>query len=499
MFTKQINGLTLTNRVADSVFPNITSMNDGNYDKSFLATLRVIMHSRVGEERVQLRVHEPFYYYNDINTVRAVHCIESFIYGTDFNQESGVISVCSFQGDERTSTLACQKLDEGFIDKFPNFTALEDVAKWLSQHGKIDGRVYIDETKHNVAIFAHHLNMKQWHLLQSLIPRYFPWYFVDKPLSEKETALLKSLTNRYAPDYESLVIEFTSQFDFRTSEIRNALKGFETRFEQKALQQVRRELDNNERYTHDLEEQFKTLFKERENLIIREIGLTEKIRRGGDGEDSELLEYFLCNKGLHIVGVNGGCIDFIVTTTLSNYDPDLFDSTIARKGDSFFYREYDTGNRYQNEEFTDDRIERLMKAVFSTELLKIKVCAAYRLNFDNGEYMGFRGYYFPEDIKAEYTPNQHIQHYACLGNNQPVIRNAMRNRDYVGAVSACCSSATNINMSEANTGTFFMQQILSRNPGKIILMPDGSSMTPIDAVKWLEAQDVKETNNEETN
>lgn len=67
----------------------------------------------------------------------------------------------------------------------------------------------------------------------------------------------------------------------------------------------------------------------------------------------------------------------------------------------------------------------------------------------------------------------------------------MLDRDYVNAVALCCASATNINFTEPNTGTFFMQKICANDVGRIIEMPDGSTMTPLDAVKWLEDQDAK--------
>lgn len=52
-------------------------------------------------------------------------------------------------------------------------------------------------------------------------------------------------------------------------------------------------------------------------------------------------------------------------------------------------------------------------------------------------------------------------------------------------------------MSEANTGTFFMQKICANDVGKIIQMPDGSTATPLDAVRWLEAQDAEKQKEKE--
>ena len=207
----------------------------------------------------------------------------------------------------------------------------------------------------------------------------------------------------------------------------------------------------------------------------------------GEG-DSELLDFFLCNKSLNLVKAHNGQLEFIVTTVISSFDPEVAENAIRNKK-SFIYRHYSRHTEYGNEELTDERIERLMTEVLINERLKLKVCAAYYLNFADGSFGGKRNYDYPEKIIAEYVPNQHIDYYACLGNNDPHVRNAMKAKDYVRAVSACCSSATNMNLTESNTGTFFMEKICDKNAGKIILMPDGTSMTPVDAVKWLEEQE----------
>ena len=138
---------------------------------------------------------------------------------------------------------------------------------------------------------------------------------------------------------------------------------------------------------------------------------------------------------------------------------------------------------------TDERIYRLMTAIFRDEQLKLRTCAAYRLNFSEGTYAGLKFYDYDRELLAEHTPNQHIHQYGCFGNNGPHIRKAMLDRDYVTAISLCCACTSNMNLTESNTGTFFMEQILGNSPGNIIQMPDGKCVTPLEAVKWLEEQE----------
>lgn len=495
MFNKTLSGLTLTKQVADGLFQNINGQ-DFRGDTSFLATLRALMYKRVPkEESIWLRVSASRYGKYEIDGATAKDCVRAFLRNTDIiSAVPGALHIHTFDGDEEGNTASFAAIDNGGVNAALGnaFTSLPDVAKFLEQNGKIRARVFISEERKSVLIFVEKLDIKRWHLLQSLIPRYMPWYVRENPFDDEEVALIRSLTKRYAPDYTELIEKFASRFDFRTQAVRNMLRGFENAFEKDKLQSVQREITNNRNRIEQLEQQFRDLYVRIADLTTQELGLIAKMRGDGDdNKDTEFMEYMLCNKSINLVRVSGGTIEFIVTTTISSFDPELFESAIERFGRSFFYRHYQTGQRYQNEEMTDERIKRLMIAIFRDEIMKLRVCAAYKLNFSDGGYYGLKNYSFPEDILRDHTPNQHIQHYACLGNNQTYIRKAMINRDYVAAVSNCCGSATNINLSEANTGTFFMQKICANDVGKIIQMPDGSTATPLDAVKWLEAQDAE--------
>lgn len=136
-------------------------------------------------------------------------------------------------------------------------------------------------------------------------------------------------------------------------------------------------------------------------------------------------------------------------------------------------------------------MKRLLRAIFVDEVLKIRLCAAYTLNFATGEYAGRKGYAFARDIVIDHTPNQHIQGFRCLGQNERMIRDSMRQHDYVGAVSACIQSAKSVNVTEDTTCKLMINRLFASDATKFIQMPDKTTMTPFDAVKWLEEQDVK--------
>ena len=494
MFTKELYGLTLASDVANGVFPNISASWFGN-DATFVATLRALMYKRVPkEESIIASWNDSYLYADDVRNATVQNTIKALVRGTNvFSGIRGSIQIHSLRNTIEHNDAVFEVLTEKNINSvgvLAGFKSMPDMDKFLEQK-KIRARFFIREELSQVLIFIENLDIKRWHLLQSFIPRYFPTYFKEIPLEDDELKLIKSLTNRYAPDYEEIIEEFAKKFDFRTQKIRKALQGYEAKFEKQKLDQVKRQIEDYRYRIQDLENTFRNYYQQIDTLTTTQLGLECKINSKNTDEESELLDYFLCNKALNLVGVNGTQIEFIVTTALTNFDPDLFDTLIEKEG-SCFYRDHNTRARYSNKEMTDERIKRLMLAIFRDGLLKLKVCAAYRLDFGNGNYAAIKNYYYPPEILRNHTPNQHIEHFACLGNNGPIIRAAMLERDYVKALAACFSSATNINMTEAHTVSYFLQRVLSADADKVIEMPDGTHKTPLEAVKWLEEQDTQE-------
>ena len=491
MFIQEVRGLTLTSAVADTLFQNITGTHFG-FDESFLATLRALVYDRIQkEESVTLKFSNLTIRKNDCENTTARDLVRYILRRSGIlDGDTGVLCVYSLDGNDEDAKATLAVIDKnGLTPAIGGFKSIEKIAQYFSQKCRFDARVYVNEDTRNTVVLVNHVTLKRWHCIQGMIPLYLPWFFNDKPISEKEQALLLTLQKRYEPEYRKLIEEIAQKFDFRTEALKQQLKGFETEFEREKIEtvdrQINMELDNIERIRRNFQQHYQTL----QELQIQKIGLETAARNGGGEESNETLDFFLHNKALELVERNKGRLKFIVKTTINNYDPDLFDRAIRNKR-SFFYIDYWSHRPYPGN-WTPDMIERLMTAIFSDEKLKLRVCAAYYVDFREGSYGGFKEYDYPRNIRLTYMPNQHIDKYRCLGNNEQYIWEAMRKHDFVTAIMQCLSSAQNINFSEDNTGTFFMQVITSKDPGCIIELPNGEAVTPIDAVKWLEDQDEK--------
>ncbi len=381
MFSKEICGLTLANGIASTLFQNIKG-DKYRSDESFVATLRALLHSRVPkEESVKLQYTYSDYSAGQLSDSAPRDCVRAFMKNTYIIYgEHGILLIHSFEGGSEEDNTACFRvLDEGVPKVAKGFKPLDDLSNWIETSAKFRAKIYINEETRNTIVFTEKMSTKRWHMLESLVTRYFPWYFGPNPLNEEELELVKTLTKRYAPNYEAAIETFAKKFDFRSQIVRSKLTGFETQFDRYKLRDVRANIENVNRQLRELESRFSSYYQQMDEFRTQEIGLVNKIENGGGEESNELLEFFLATKSLQLVNVSGSQIEFVVTTTMDNFDPDAAES-IVRNTNSFFYR-----SGCSNSGFNVERMKRLLKAIFVDEVLKIRLCAAYALNFANGE------------------------------------------------------------------------------------------------------------------
>lgn len=497
MFANEITGLTLASEVADVMFPNIAG-DSYRADVSFVATMRALLSSRVPDgESVYLHWHNM---QQVIGETMAGDNFRSKL-GDEFMAEeklpdSGVLCIYAIGGRDDAENASCFKILDEEADKcfLKDYKPLRDLETWVERSTNIQARFYINAEKRNTVIYIGTMNYGRWHLLESLMPRYFPWYFKDAPLTQEELELVKTLTKRVASSYREAIEAFARKFDFRVASIRMKLAGFETKFDRIKLDSVRKQISTLNEELARLESQFSTFYQQLGDFRIQEAGLAEKINQGGGEESNEMLEYFLSNEALNLVSVGDGDIEFFVTTCMSNFDPDAAENAIANKN-SYMYVTSD-GIRvrsYFSGEMTEERAERLLRAIFLDEIFKVRLCAAYRLDFSTGRYGGISGYTFPISIRNDYIPNPHIQGYSCLGQNSATIREAMRSNNCVGAIAACVHSAGSINVLEPPSCGAMVRSLFRTDAGKVLQAPDGTAMTPLEAVQWLEKKECEKS------
>lgn len=469
MFSRKVQENNFIGAIGNELFPRINA-DQFNDDWSLLTVLRALLGNRTEDEVVGLfrRTANP----------EVLWQMPDDIHGLT------VIDIHDYDADD------AMKVVREAMEKLDGFHALKDLEVFTKDKGGVSALFCISEEKKQAYAFVCDLNLTKLHFIESFIPRLLPWYFTDNPIARKGVGavdaeaygLIKACTERDPVNFDKAVAALYSRYDFRDAIIRAKLAGFEKSFHKSQLSNVKNQIERTRRELRSLEDNFRALYSRLDEQTTQEAGLIEKIK-SGDSEDSEIRDLFLVSKNLHLREVDGARIQFIVATTINNYDPEIFERTIENER-SFWYRT-EGGGRYSRD-WSDDQIEKFFKAVFADEILKIKTVASYELDFGTGRFAGLSGYTYGHEFD-DFMPNQHIHQYGCLGSgHESQLREAMLTRNYLGAVQVCIASAGNMSMQEVPTGEHHMKYLLSDHAGKCIILPDGSEVTPKEALKWLE-------------
>lgn len=478
MFTRNFDYLTLTSEIANELFPNIFGDCYSN-DTSFVATLRALVAPRMSKDDticLRVRTINPRESY-----LRDYGDADKVYYLSDHCIDNNTILVCGFNSaSENNRSTALAAIDESFTRVYPKFVELKDLSAFVAKQANM--RFYINEEDRSVAVFVDNLNSRLYHYVQSLVSRLLPWYFKDKPLEDQERELVKSLIQKTATGYERLIEEFASKYDFRGKKIEKMLGGFETSAKRQYLRNVESSLNNIESQIERNVNQYRDFIRQREGKLLEKAGLIAQINAGC--KESEIADYFVCNRHLDPIGVNSTQLEFIVSCYLENFDIEMYDR-ISSNFDGYMYYDYDVTNGL----FEDVKVrKKFMDAIFCDEpLLKIKTCAHYLIDL-TGYVEAHSGYHYPPEYN-DMLPNMHIHRHSCLGNQRPLIEEALRNGDYIGAVEQCVCSAKSINVGESATFPSVLRALFASGAKKIIELPDGTSCTPTEALRWLEAQE----------
>lgn len=482
MFKDIIMTTPLVNENANSYFQNIYG-DSFNGDISFISTLRALVAPRMGDDDVlSIKFRSSNYSAGAIagaSTTNAIKTICEYFYQND----EGSIYIHNFYHSEQDSNVACLELmKSSFCKVFPGWVRLEKVTDFY--HKQFLTMCFINPDKKSVAIFVDNMDIRKMHYLQCSIFAFLPWYFDPKKgVNELEMELINSLREKTSGKYEEVISKIALQYDFRSSKIKRLLAGFETKFERIECNNVRAQIDRVRDSIDSLNRQIGDKLRTKSGLEIRLLGLESKI--SSTSEDSEIMEYFLCNSNLELLNVYDETMIFGVKTYIEYFDEDMAASAIRNKQSYLYTPGGDTSRR-----IPEESIEKLMNAIFIDQTLKIKICAAYE--FDLNGAVTAKQYHDFDNNFDHCMPNPHIDGYGCLGNYHRAINELLEKRDYITAIEQCIASAKSLNFGDSPVMGLFSRAIHKVDctyNNKCIELPDGNVVDPKGAIAWLEEQE----------
>ena len=478
MFNKGIYGTALASEAADRLFSNITATDAP--DQSFLSTMRALLYKRIPQsESAQLTCNAIHRNAQEMSYATTADCMSWFLRNALSypSSEFGIYIVHATQPDAGAKMLEIVKANAGGNRRYlSGYNRRDDLHVFYAR--KVNALFYTDASEQRTIIFVDKLELKHFHALQMLIPKYLPLLFTGDPLTETETALLKSAVNKSSVIYETLIEGFAKELDIRAEIIRTKLAGFETVFERMRVNELRDEINSyQDSYEHHLTamHDLSNKIQERKYMLA---GLECAI--SGQAEDSELMEYFMCNKNLSIIKAVGTAIEFVAHGYADVYDPDAFEQYVGNYNGFLYASLHPT--------VTKPQMEKLYRAIFGDCIYKLRICAAYRADMRSG-LIGLSSYVFPPESRT-YLHNPHIQIHGCIGSYSGRFQEYMQKRDYVGAIDQAVVSARNLNFYDSTVMSAFAKDF-SRTSISCIEKADGTLLTPREAIIDLEGGDIE--------
>ena len=483
MFRSIIRSSPLVDDTANEFFKNIKGRSY-NEDISFLSTLRALVAPRMTEDdSLFLHFGSTAYSARDVASHPASNVIRAMC--TDYDmRERGVIYVHSCRGAQDGAYACLELLKSGFCKEFTEWQRLEKVTDFYRKQFFV--MCFINPTLKSVIIFVDNLDMRKMHYLQCSIFAFLPWYFDPaQGVSELEMELINSLREKTPEKYHEVIAKIASQYDFRACKIRKLLKGFESksdRIERDELKNRIADILNNVDY---LNRQISDNLKSKNDLDVKLLGL--EARLSGCNEESEIMDYFLCNQKLVLLNVSDSIMRFGVKTYIEYFDEDMASSMISNMHSYIYYPDGSDGSAI----IPKESMNKLMKAIFVDQILKVRVCAAYEFNLSGNVHplqdFGF-GYEFNDCV-----PNPHIDGFRCLGNYTRTINELLLSRDYITAIEQCVASAKSLNFGDSPVMNLFSSSLYgiddSGYNNKCIELPSGEVVDPKGAIAWLEEQE----------
>lgn len=482
MFRDVVTQTPFVGGAAETYFSSRIPYTGYNNDISFISTLRALVFTRMGKDET-IAVHftsshhsaETYKSHGPEKVIRAMY--DDCFYG------NGDMVIHNITGTPDNITVNFINLEHSFMNAYPQFIRIDKVTDFF--RNQFMCQCYVAPESKQVVIFVESLNIRKMHYLQCGIFAFLPWYFDPSVgVSEDEMELIKSLREKTSEKYLACLDKMAEKYDFRTAHITTMLKGFETRFEQIEAQKTSQNIERKLRDIRAIEDQLESLFRDKRELEIKLLGLETKISEEND--ESEIMEYFLCNKKLSLGYVNDNSMVFAVSDYLQYFDEDMAKTMIDNPRSYVYIPDGMACNNFIKAE----DMKRLMYAIFIDQTLRIRFCSAYEFCF--GEYVRPVAEYTYGSEMRECMPNPHIDRYRCIGNYERTINNCIRENDYIGALEQAIASCKSLNFGDSTVMKEFMRRMYGidgYSKNKCVELPDGKVVTPKEAAEWLKEQE----------
>lgn len=322
-------------------------------------------------------------------------------------------------------------------------------------------RYYVDEAHHKAIAVVLSSDYNVAWIVQATLHQLLPWLFTTGRTAE-EQEFLKSIFKNGGDDANTAYIKKIEElYGMERAWLLEQMRTWSHDMATRRYRSIRQEIERLETKLAEAQKSYASLYrnllseKERENEArVASLKQTES--------GNELVEMFDKTESLVFDRIDGHRLVFRVYTDLASWDEEAYRNNVATD-ESYIWID-DCGDDRCDEEYKDEW-HSLFDDIFVNDRYRIRVQAEFTLDLDDCNVEGRRC--SGSGNMDGYIDNPHIGGYGCMGQNTPLVAEALAKGNMVYAIDQCIHSAANFNFDDSTVGDSMFYKLFSY-PGKCI-------------------------------
>lgn len=479
MFAERIENTAFSS----DFFAHTATCERRSFDSSMLSTMRAILFNRTDETY-------DLWEYNKVGdsfSERYISSPEDFIgYFACYGHHNRVLTATYSSSEfQRTDDLVSAFEKRGEVS---GWKAIRKVTEFFKNTFQIIALAN-DELKSSIVIVFSD-NIRHYHAAQAAILAWMPYIFnKEDGITEDEAALFASLQNGDYAAYCAALDAIYRNSNIMDKMLERALSGIENRKFEALIRCAENDISSHDNDIRDYIDRIQQHASAIRELQAKIIGYKTAV---DNNSGNELLDFFKSNKNVRLHDFNNGKVYFDALSYMECWDEAQAERYIENNNSVFY------ANPPRDRFVSVNEMHRLLTAIFVDCKLRLRFVARYCINED-GNVHGVRNAAF-DAVFDDRMPNPHIQGWECLGNYTEILREASRTGNYVMAVQQCITSCGSLNIGDSTVMERFIREFYTYTK-KCVELPDGTTVAPYDAVKYLKSigyiTNEEEDNNEQ--
>ena len=251
------------------------------------------------------------------------------------------------------------------------------------------------------------------------------------------------------------------------------------------------EISNLEYNLKEKREYIKNLLSEYSGYLTETTKLEEQLlgmRTKGAGEAvNTFIDYVLNYKADTVIDVltqSDSSLVFVIKTPLLYFNKSHFE----------YYKDSTRSNCYTD---APKETQELIKDLFLNNKYTLMMTNSVRIEFNKYTVAHISVTEYALDYIQEGMPNPHMFRFNCWGNNEPLIRQALKDREYITALEQIVGAVSGLNISDSAVFKYFVAYLQNNHIMSIPILQDNTTK------EWLTINDynkkLQEVNNNASN